>query len=101
MRTPLRPEDVLVDLLGSGEFDHEILDPEAAGSAPAGSQCFVCGSLRRISAGDQHSILRIPLRLSAESGSICDPDPVFVPLFVRRLQHYLALRDDRGCQTVS
>ena len=30
MRTPLRPEDVLVDLLGSGEFDHEILDPEAA-----------------------------------------------------------------------
>jgi hypothetical protein len=26
----LRPEDVLVDLLGSGDFDHEILDPEAA-----------------------------------------------------------------------
>jgi hypothetical protein len=26
----LNPLDVLVDLLGSGEFDHEILDPEAA-----------------------------------------------------------------------
>jgi hypothetical protein len=26
----LNPRDVLVDLLGGADFDHEILDPEAA-----------------------------------------------------------------------
>ena len=28
--TELTPLDVLVDLLGGADFDHEILDPEAA-----------------------------------------------------------------------
>jgi hypothetical protein len=28
--TELTPHDVLVDLLGGADFDHEILDPEAA-----------------------------------------------------------------------
>ena len=28
--SPLTPEDVLVDLLGSGDFPAEVLDPEAA-----------------------------------------------------------------------
>ena len=26
----LNPKDVLIDLFGSADFDHEILDPEAA-----------------------------------------------------------------------
>jgi hypothetical protein len=30
MSRELTPHEVLVDLLGSGDFDHEILDPEAA-----------------------------------------------------------------------
>jgi hypothetical protein len=29
-RKELDPRDVLVDLLGGADFDHEILDPEAA-----------------------------------------------------------------------
>ncbi len=28
--TELTPKDVLVDLLGGADFDHEILDPEGA-----------------------------------------------------------------------
>lgn len=28
--TELTPKDVLIDLFGSAEFDHEILDPAAA-----------------------------------------------------------------------
>jgi hypothetical protein len=30
MSTPLAPEDVLVDLLGSGDFPAEVLDPADA-----------------------------------------------------------------------